>query len=323
MSRRPTTKAVHYVRAVYNQNTAPQQTLEQLVRTAMTKLGSMAQTDITMATLGVVSVRHRDTKGQPLRLAIGAGVPGEQMTTMGLKVSAPHDADHATHAPANRAFKHSEAFVLIDQNELLLVVQGSFRVPTVAAYLRELISKAALRAGDVAFELRKVTNQDKKTILEKEGIKELHLNTTMYRATQVLDGTSGQGVSSTLKSFVGTLKDLFADEVADTKRAQLANHWGELQVSTVIKADGGSRAEAIVLDVMRSVGEDVLEEDDDSIDVTVWTKKGTSIRLGEVTPTKKVRLLRRDGANDLINTEVYDVLSEYREELVGQGLWQK
>lgn len=289
----------------------------------MTKLGSMAQTDIFMATLGVVSVRHRDTKGQPLRLAIGAGVPGEQMTTMGLKVAAPNDADHAAQAPLNRAFKHSDAFVLIDQNDLLVITEGSFRVPSVAVYLRELISKAVLRAGDVAFELRKVTNQDKKAILQKEGIKELHLNTTMYRATQELEGNGNRGVTSKLKSFVGSIKDLFAEEVDDAMRIQLAKHWSELQVSTVIKADGGSRAEEIVLDVMRSVGEDVLEEDDDSIDVTVFTKKGTSIRLGEVTPTKKVRLLRREGANDLINTEVYDVLSEYRDELIGQGLWKK
>jgi len=245
------------------------------------------------------------------------------MTTIGIKVSAPHDDDHATQAPANRAFKHSEFFVLLDQNDLLVITEGSFRVSTVAAYLRELISKAAMKNGDVAFELSKVTSQDRKAILEKEGIKELQLNTTMFRATQELEDGANQGVTSTLKGFVELLKTLFAEELDENKRLQLAKHWGELQVSTVIKADGGSRAEEIVLDVMRSVGEDVLDEGDDSIDVTILTKRNTPIRLGEVTPTKKVSLLRREGANDLINTEVYDVLSEYREELIGQGLWKK
>lgn len=326
MSRRPVQKPIHYVRATYNVNTAPSKPLEQLVRSAMTKLGSMAQTEIAMGSLGVVGIRHRATaSNDPLCLAIGAGVPGEKMTTMGLKVTTPADVDHATQAPANRAFKLSEAFVLIDQNDVLLITEGSFRVATVAGYLRELISKAALRAGDVAFELRKVTNQNKKKVLEDEGIKELRLNTTMYRATQELDGQSNGAVtvSSRLKSFVGTLKDLFAEDVGEAQRALLAQHWGEVQVCTVIKADGGSRAEAIVLEAMRSVGEDVLDEEDDSIDVTVITKKGTSIRLGEVNPTKKVRLLRRDGANDLINTEVYSELNDYRDELVVQELWQK
>lgn len=326
MSRRPIQKTVHYVRATYNKNTAPSKPLEQLVRSAMSKLGSMAQTEIAMGSLGVVGIRHRDTGAeQPLCLAIGAGVPGEKMTTMGLKVTAATDQDHATQAPANRAFKLSDAFLLLDQNDLLLVTEGSFRVATVAAYLRELISKASMKAGDVAFELRKVTNQNKKQVLEDEGIKELRLNTTMYRATQVLDEQENGSttVSSHLKAFVGTLKDLFAEDVSESQREVLASHWGEVQVSTVIKADGGSRAESIVLEAMKSVGEDVLDEEDDSIDVTVITKKGTPIRLGEVTPTKKVRLLRRDGANDLINTEVYKEFIDYRDELIAQRLWQK
>lgn len=326
MSRRPVQKTINYVRATYNKNTAPSKPLEQLVRSAMNKLGSMAQTEIAMSTLGVVGVRHRDTAGdKPLCLAIGAGVPGEKMTTMGLKVASAIDQDHAAQAPANRAFKLSDAFVLLDQNDLLVITEGSFRVATVAVYLRELISKAAMKSGDVSFELRKVTNQNKKQVLEDEGIKELRLNTTMYRATQVLD-TNDRGattVSSHLKAFVGTLKDLFAEDVEEAQREMLASHWEEVQVSTVIKAEGGSRAEAIVLEAMKSVGEDVMDEDDDSIDVTVITKKGTPIRLGEVTPTKKARLLRRDGANDLINTEVYKELFEYRDELITQKLWQK
>ena len=326
MSRRPVQKTINYVRATYNKNTAPSKPLEQLVRSAMIKLGSMAQTEITMGTLGVVCVRHRDSAGEkPLCLAIGAGVPGEKMTTMGLKVTSAIDLDHSAQAPANRAFKLADAFVLLDQNDLLVITEGSFRVATVAAYLRELISKAAMKSGDVSFELRKVTNQNKKQVLENEGIKELRLDTTMYRATQVLDSNEDGGTSASahLKAFVGTLKDLFAEDVKEAQREMLASHWEEVQVSTVIKAEGGSRAEAIVLEAMKSVGEDVMDEDDDSIDVTVITKKGTPIRLGEVTPTKKARLLRRDGANDLINTEVYRALFEYRDELITQRLWQK
>lgn len=61
MSRRPVQKPIHYVRAIYNQNTAPTKPLEQLIRTAMTKLGNMAQTEIAMGTLGIVGIRHRET----------------------------------------------------------------------------------------------------------------------------------------------------------------------------------------------------------------------------------------------------------------------
>lgn len=324
MSRRPTSKPIHFVRAIYNENAAPKQTLEQLIRSAMRKLGSMGETEVPMSTLGTAIIRHRrDAAEEPLLLDIGAGVPGEKMTTLGLKVAAAEDVDQSAEPPEKRAFKLSEAFALIDKNDLLVITEGSFRVATLAAYLQLLIGKADLRAGDVAFELRKVTNQETQRILAQEGIKELQLNTTMYRATRELDVEGRGSVSGQLKSFVSVLKDLFVEDIDENRREQLSQHWDELQVNTVIKADGGSRAEDIVLDVMSLVGEEVIEEGDDSVDVTVFTKRGTPIKLGQVTPIKKVRLLRRDGANDLVNGEVYSALKGYRTELINQKLWHK
>lgn len=324
MSRRPAYKIIHYVRATYN--VEPNQTLDQLVRSAMRKLGSMGETEVAMSTLGTAGIRHRrDKKDEPLLLTIGAGVPGEQMTTMGLQVKEADDEDRATNPPANRAFKHSDAFVLVDDNDLLLITEGSFRVSTLGVYLRLLISKAGLKAGDVAFELRKVTNQDQATVLADEGIKELRLRTNMFRATHELNGAAAAAgtVSAKLKSFVGGLKELFAEDVTEAERELLAQHWGEVQVNTVIRAEGGSRAEDIVLEAMKSVGEEVLDEDDANVDVTVITQKGNEIHLGQVTSSQKVKLMRREGANDLINTEVYTALTECRDDLVKKKLWQK
>lgn len=323
MSRRPANKTIHYVRAVYHEGAAPTKSFEQLVRQAMNKLGRMDETDISMSTLGVVSVRHRETKtGESLRLAIGAGVPGEQMTTIGIKVAAAYDNDQSTSAPINRAFKHADAFVLIEDNDVLLVTEGPFRVSTVATYLRELFSKASLKSETAAFELKKVTNQDIKSVLAAEGVKELRLGTTMYQATDTLSETSSS-VKEKLKFFVGALKNVFSDDVSERQLQKLAEHWGEVQVSTVISAKGGSRAEEIVLDVMLNVGEDVLEESEEGVEVTIITQKNTPVRLNEVTPTKSIRLFRREGANDLINTEVYTELMTYRDELLAKGHWKQ
>lgn len=325
MSRRPANKTIHYVRAAYNQGTAPTKNFEQLVRQAMNKLGRMDETDITMSTLGVVSVRHRETKtGESLRLAIGAGVPGEQMSTVGIKVTAAFDNDQTASAPRDRAFKHGDAFLLIEENDLLVVTDGPFRINTVSVYLRELFSKAELKNETTAFELKKVTNQDTKAILAAEGIKELRLGTTMYQATDTLDSLHAQSsVKAKLKSFVGTLKNAFAEDVTEKQLLQLAEHWGELQVSTVISAVGGSRADEVVLEAMFNVGEDVLEEAEEGVEVTVITKKNTPVKMNQVTPTKGIRLLRREGANDLINTEVYTELLTYRQELQKNGQWKQ
>ncbi len=326
MSRRPAYKTIHYVRATYLKTTTGQQSLELLVRSAMSKLGSMGETEVAMRNLGTACIRHRrDKKGEILLLSIGAGVAGEQMTTLGLKVKTPEDVDSATNPPADRAFKQSEAFILLQGNDLLVITEGSFRVSSVGAYLSRLISKANLKSGDVAFELRKVTNKNTAAVLAAEGIKELQLNTNMYRATHELDGSKNaqDKVSTKLKSFVGVLKELFAEDVDQSRLEQLAHHWGEVQVNTVIRAEGGSRAEDIVLEAMKSVGEDVLSEEDDSVDVTVITRKGTKIRLGQVASSQSVKLFRRDGANDLVNSEVYAALIECSADLVVQKLWQK
>ncbi|MNJ32179.1 hypothetical protein D3C77_268370 [compost metagenome] len=324
MSRRPVNKVIHYVRAIYNAGTAPKKNFEQLVRQAMNKLGRMDETDIGMATLGTVSIRHRETTtGTPLLLAIGAGVPGEQMSTIGIKIATLHDSDQSTSPPINRAFKHADAFVLIDENDVLLITDGPFRNNTVATYLRELFSKADLKSETAAFEFRRVTNRDTQEVLDREGIKELRLKTTMYQASNVLDPRgSNSSVKGKLKSFVGAMRNAFSEDVDDNQLEQLSGHWGEMQVNTVISAKGGSRAEEIVLEVMQSVGKDVLEEDEEGVDVTVVTQKGTKVRLNEASPTKFVRLLRRDGANDLINTEVYEQLAVFRNELQTKRQWK-
>ncbi|WP_312360249.1 hypothetical protein [Stutzerimonas balearica] len=325
MPRRPTKKPVHYVRAVYNQGVKPKKTFEQLVRQAMTKLGKMSETEVGMGTLGTAGVRHRETTtGEPLRISLGAGVPGEKMATMGLKVANAIDSDHSASAPTDRAFKLSDAFALIDEDDLLVVTEGAFRVRTVGVYLRQLFDKAGLSADTAAFELKKVTNQETKAILEAEGIKEMRLATTMYQATEQLENIDEQpSVKGRFKALVGTLRSAFAEDVDENKLHQLAEHWGEMQVNTVISAKGGSRAAEIVLDVMQSVGEDVLEEAEEGVEVVVWTKKGTPVRLNEVTPKKQIDLLRREGANELINTEVYAALLDYRAELIQKGQWKK
>lgn len=328
MSRRPVTKPIHYVRATYNPNSAPKGTLESLLRRAMRRLGSMQETEIAMSHLGVVSVRHRKVStGEPVQLAIGAGTPGEHMTTMGLRVIGEYDTDKTSNPPNDRAFKLSDAYLLIEGNDILLITDGHIRAPSVAAYLRALLDKADLEAAASAFELKKVTNQEKQRVLATEGIKEIHLKTNMYRATHDLDFVADarpSGLGARMKGFISIVKDLFAEEAqnsSEQKLQELAENWDHLQVSTVIKAEGGSRAEQIVLETMEAVGSDVLDELSDGVDVTVITLKGTKIHMSEVTPVKKAKLFRRDNANDLMHLEVFKVLRDYRTDLLNKRGW--
>lgn len=330
MSRRPITKQIYYVRATYNANTAPKESFEVLLRRAMRKLGSMQETGIAMSHLGTVSIRNRKiAKDEPVLLAIGAGKPGEHMTTMGLKVAEEVDTDKTSIPPDDRAFKLSDAYLLIEGNDILLITDGHMRAPSVATYLRMLFEKSDLEPATAAFEFKKVSNQDKQKILAAEGIKEMQLATTMHHATRSLEfteSTSGSGPGRYLKGFVAAMKDLFSEEASnasDKDLQLLAENWAHLQVSTVIKAEGGSRAEEVVLKTIEAVGVDALDEMEGGVDVTVFTRKNTKINMSEVTVTKRVKLHRRRNANDLVHTEVYAVLKQYRQELISQRDWMK
>lgn len=327
MTRRPAPKTIHYVRATYNANTAPKQDFATLLSRAMRKLGSMAETEVSIPKLGVVSIRNRPLKKtNPVLLAIAAGTPGESMATVGIKVATPEDADNDSPPPAKRAFKQSDAFLLIEQNDILLIADGQFRTGSIETYLRMLLQKGGIDPRACAFGLKKVTNQDKQKVLEAEGIKAMHIDTTIYRATRELDRENPSKLSDYLKGFAGEIKTLFSQEAKSNSQQdlqRLSENWNQLQVSTVIKAEGGSKAEEIVLKTIEAVGADVLDESSDDLDVTVITRKGTKVRLSEVTPTKKVNLRRRKNVNELVPLEVYAELKKYRNELIAQKGWMK
>lgn len=324
MSRRPAPKRIHYVRAVYGQGPAPAASFEILVRRAINRLGSMAATQIAMSNLGIVAVRQRRLES-PLYLAIGAGAPNEAMSTMGIGVVAVADADVTEAPPAARAFKHADAYVLIEGNDLLLVVDGGVRIESVETYLRLLLQKDRANPRTAPFSFRKASNLEKERVIAQEGIKEMKLEGTFYAATRELQG--GQevgGLAGGWRSFANGIKTLFEEEQTDDHQRQLlAERWADLNMTTTIKAEGGSRAQEVVLDSMEAVGRDLLAEVPDGVEVTVTTRNNTIIRGSELVLVKNISLHRRDNTNDLATDEVWGKLGLYRLELQAKGAWQR
>ena len=320
MSRRPAPKRIHYVRARYNQNAAPQQSLELLVRQAIQALGSVQATQIQMGLLGTVAIRQR-TLGSPVMLAIGAGAPNEHMSTMGLDVVAVQDADHLEAPPPRRAFKHAEAFVLLEERDLLVIVDGSFNIDTVAAYLRELIQLVSPAGQAVSvFELKPVSNRERADVLAREGIKELHIDSSLYAATQLMADAEASPTSA-WKNFTGTLRSFIEEEQNEAEAQMLAEDWGALEVTTVIKAKRGSYAKEPVLDSVEALGKGLLEDVPDDVKLTIVTRDNTRITPEELVRVKSASLRRRENSNDLDVTEVWEKLAEYREQLQNTGEW--
>lgn len=329
MARRPTTKKLHYVRAVYSDNNRPQETFAALVRRALQQRPHVADTKVSIRTLGVVGVRQRHSQwedpAQPLKLAIGAGAPGESFGTFGADTVAAHDIDAPEPPPENRAFKLADAFVLIDENELLICTDGGMRgYSSVARYFRSLFDLANLAPKTQTFDFEPASNQEKRMTLEQEGVRDMKLKGTLYAATRELDDDDSQGLTGAWRRFRRGVQGLFSEEAdSDQQRAVLAGHWGDFNITATISPSGGSRAEPVVLSTLDDAALDVIDEIPDDSEVIIKTRQGNEIRSGDVILTKQVRLGRKDGQNDLDYLEVWDELQTFRSELRQRGAWQR
>ncbi|WP_342596322.1 hypothetical protein AAGT95_09480 [Salinicola lusitanus] len=329
MARRPTSKRLHYVRAVYTRANRPQENFASLVRRALQQLPHVADTKVAIRTMGVVGVRQRhadwENVAEPLRIAIGAGAPGESIGTFGADTVAVHDLDAPEAPPVDRAFKLADAFVLIDEDELIICTDGAMRgYSMVARYLRDLFSQANLPPNTQTFDFEPASNQEKRRTLELEGVREMKLKGTLYAATRELDGDEPQGLTAAWRRFRRGVQGLFTEEAEDDQqRAILAGHWGDFNITTTIAPVGGSRAEPVVLTTLDDAAMDVIDEIPDDSEVVIKTRQGNEIRSGDVILTKQVRLGRKDGQNDLDHIEVWDELQTFRSELRQRGAWQR
>lgn len=324
---RPARKRIHYLRAVFAPGARSSIKFETMIANALRALPNMARTEVPIASHGVIAIRTRQPTRGRLKLAIGAGAPGESMSTMGLRVHAQTDAEVAEAPPENRAFKTADAFCLVSGDEVLLLVEG-MRVSLVENYMRQLLAKANQPAGHSAFELRPVGDQNQEAILADEGVKELKLSGTAYQAEAELNrveyGDTAEGIISRLWAETkDRVRSLLTEQVENERERQvLADHWADLNITTTIQAKGGSRAEPVVLESMQNAGLELIDESPDNVTVTLVTEKGTTISGSSLVLGKFVNLSRNDERNDLPYMDVFLALEQYQAELIQQRRWQ-
>ncbi len=321
MSRSVAQKRIHYVRAIYGQH--PGDSLEKSVRAALNQLKKVADTEVRHPELGVIAIRHRDLQQSDfLRIAIGMGVPDESMSTLGIGVATATDSDQATAPPNRRAFKLSDAFCLIDDDDLLVCADGGIRLGAVNMYLSRLLAAANAAPASQAFELRARFNSDRAKTLAAEGVKELKISATAYNA-YAQDGASGWLQAGWLR-MIEKLREAFEKEArSDTDRDALVRHWGELNISATINVKGGSKGEPVVVKSLVDVANEAAADAPDGTDVELITGRGNRVGAQELTLGRTVPIKRLSKQNDLDFTDAWNKLSAYRQELVGSKRWKQ
>ncbi len=321
MARRPSRKRIHYVRAVYNSGAGPDASFESSLRQALKARAQVDETAVEIASHGIVQIRNRRTTKAPVLLAIGAGMPGEEMSTMGIDVDTAADTDDAEPPPKNRAFKIADAFVLVSGNEVLVCLDG-MRTSTLRSYLSQFLA-AALGTADVAgFELDPVHDLDQQEILAREGVKELELAGTMLEANNKLSKSDGP-VARAWNKLVSSFHDILAKEAdGSAEEHELAEELGNLNVRAIIHVAGGRRAEPVLHEIMAKAGIAAMDEEVSDASVTLVTTENTRISTDSLILAKYVNLSRQENKNDLSYFETWAALEEYQAELVNRGHWE-
>lgn len=323
MSRTSAQKRIHYVRAIYTQGLAPGGTLETSVRTALAQLTSVGDTEVNQQALGTLAIRERGTVTPDfLTLGIGLGVPNEAMGTLGLGVAAAEDVNTPQSPSQGRAFKLADAFCLIDDDDLLVCLDGRMRVAAVEFYLRSLLDLANAPPEAQSFQLIGRRDQGKQETLDTEGVKEMRVVSSAYAVAQPLDPAAGWLRKGWL-AFIQSLCDGLAEEAkTDAEREDLAKHWADLNVSAVIKVNGGSRGEPIVVRTLEDAAIEAQQDAPDGARITLVTKKGNEVEADTLTLKTQKSIKRLQQQNDLDYADAWNKLGEYRQELIETDRWK-
>lgn len=323
MSRSAAQKRIHYVRTVYGP-VKPARNLEKVLRQVLKTMPTAGATEVEHPALGTLSIRFRDTLSKyGLCLAIGQGVEGEAMATMGLNVATESDAERPVPPTAGRAFKLSDAFCLIDDDELLVCTDGSLRIPAVAYYIREILKAGNAPNASQALDLVARLDQDKAEVLAS-GIKSMKIVSSAYQATRMLKSKKGD---DWLKKGMGNLLDFvrgaFEESVVDdAERQSLVDKESDIVVSTEIKINGGTNGEEVLLGALDELATNAIADTPAGAEIIIVAKAGT-VSGADVVLHRVKSVKRRNGQNGLDHADAWNKLAEYRQELIDQKLWKK
>lgn len=256
-------------------------------------------------------------------LGIGLGVPDEAMGTLGLNVAEVQDSNVPQAPSQGRAFKIADAFCLIDDDDLLVCLDGRMRIAAVEFYLRSLLDLANATPAAQSFQLIGRQDQGKQRTLDAEGVKEMRVTSSAYAIAQQEPGVDAGWLRKGWLAFIENLRDGLEHEAStDAEREELAGHWADLNITTVIKVNGGTRGEPIVVQTLEDAALEAQQDAPDGAQITLVTRKNNEVGMDTLTLKTQKSVKRLERQNDLDYADAWNKLGEYRQELIDTQRWK-
>ena len=274
-------KTLSYRRAEWVQGTSGI-TLERCIREAHRKLPNIEARTIARADQLAKSLKQEDNPSGGLLLHLTVETPGEEAAVVPHTSATAAEVDLTVVAPpSDGEWLDGDAFLYVNGDHVCMCTTG-VRAGAIAAFFYSLFEKAHLRKDSTRFLLLKVADMKKVKMLHKQGVRELEIRGTLYKATANhakrkanYVGTLG-AVGKIIKALLGKPHDVTPDG---------------LRVYIGLRADrrfkkylnvGYKTVEALSTDVVQN-----FKADDDYV---IITKSGQRISQNEIFMRSKVQI---------------------------------
>ena len=260
---------------------------------------------------------------QGLVLHIAYGIKDEHMRTMNNHVPVENDAGGSTPPPQGQSFMTKEAFVYISKHHVLFVGSG-LRHEAVSSYLNKLNNQNfPTNTGTISkidFGFKPVANFDKLALIRQYGAKKLHLNASAYQLS--LENFEQSDKSSGLIAQFKNLGRIFNQVTSSEPTDEGINAAQDINVCLALSLEGNTRAAIEAQKFISKQAELIAESDEIDSGFYIETQKGDKIRPTDIRLSKPIRIKKYEQTNALSQSEVFDSMRLYFQELERDNLTQ-
>jgi hypothetical protein len=257
-------------------------TLEKCLRDAYKARKNIGDRALFVGEQCVKTVKTRDVQAGGLLVHITSETPGEAASVVPKADPKTTELDLKSERPvAEGEWLNGDAFLFV-KGDHVCMCSTELRDGAIHQYLFELFKKSKLPEDTVKFELLKVADMSKIKMLHKQGVKELEIRATMYKASADYEKRKGNAtglpgfVAKQVRALIGKPNDVTPDGLRVFLSIRTDRRFGQKALAL-----GESRIEALAADVVKNQPKDG-DKDKKYYDYVIKTGTGQRITPDEV-----------------------------------------
>ncbi|KYL34523.1 hypothetical protein A2I96_15335 [Pseudoalteromonas tetraodonis] len=285
-------KKLYYRRAQWDGKV--KRTLESLIAEAHKSFPTVGERTFIKSTGEVRCASDKVDKG--IYLHIAGYKPGESTSTIEVDRGLSESSVYTEIPPTGKDYLDGDIFAYVTGNHVLFCTSG-LREGNLRYYLQKIIGRLGHIEIEQSFSLMKVANTDKIAMIQKEGVKEIKLNVSLYEASLVHANKKANEPSGICATVANELKAIFSNDPKLSQISELENLNVGLSLSfdgasarkNTKKADFGENGKLRLLKTAEALIRD-CDPDLDEDEFVIITNKQNEIRASEINITSPVKI---------------------------------